>query len=155
MYRLALSAALAIAAVGGARAQDVPFAAPPRLNAVPTNETVPALSDIMGKIQVRHIKLWHAMGGKNWPLLAYELAKTKDAFGSAVILYRNIPTELIVSAAEPVNAMLDAAEKKDIAKLQRAYADLTTACNSFHQAAQVPFIRIKTPTAGPFGDQKF
>ena len=37
----------------------------------------PPLGDIMGKIQLRHIKLWFAGKHKNWELAAYEVDEIK------------------------------------------------------------------------------
>ncbi|MGA9763229.1 MAG: hypothetical protein WBQ49_00925, partial [Rhodomicrobium sp.] len=115
---------------------------------------VPALGDIMGKIQFRHIKLWYAIKERNWGLMDYELDQIKDSFNNAVILYRNIPVEFIVAADEPLSALQKAANMKDGSKLERDYAALTAACNSCHKAAGVGFIVMKTPTSFPFGDQE-
>jgi hypothetical protein len=38
----------------------------------------PPLGDIMGKIQLRHIKLWFAGKLKNWELAAYEVDEIKE-----------------------------------------------------------------------------
>jgi len=155
MKRSVLSLALALVAGTSARADDVPFAAPPRANSIPTSETVASLGDIMGKIQSRHIKLWLAIQHKNWPLVDYEVGQTRDSFGNSVLLYRNIPVELILAVDKPLAVIQDAAKSKNAPMVKQGYADLTTACNSCHVAAQVGFITIQTPVTSPFSDQKF
>jgi hypothetical protein len=136
-------------------AGDVPFASPPPVIPGQPEAYVAPLGDIMGKIQFRHIKLWEAIRHRNWDLLDYELSQTKDAFGNAVILYRNIPVELIAAAGKPLTDMQKAAKAKDSASLERGYAELTAACNTCHSAAGADFIAIKVPAASPFADQDF
>ena len=108
----------------------------------------------MAKIQFRHMKLWEAIKHRNWELLDYELGQIKDSFGNAVILYRNIPVELIAAAG---TAWRDAkaAQAKDSSQLERGYVELTAACNNCHKAAEAGFIVIKSPTISPFSDQDF
>jgi len=154
MRLLPLSIALAIVGVLPALADDVPFAAPP-LQAGHSSGNVASLGDIMGKIQLRHIKLWYAIKSKNWDLLDYELTQVRDSLENAVILYRNIPVEFIVAADKPLIALQEAVKVKEGAKLERDFADLTAACNNCHKAAQIGFILIQTPTSSPFSDQKF
>jgi hypothetical protein len=155
MTRLPLSIALAIVAILPALGEDVPFAAPPPPNLGQSSTYLASLGDIMGKIQSRRIKLWYAIKSKNWELLDYELSQIRNSFENAVIFYRNIPVDFIVSADKPLIALQEAVKSKDGAKLERGFADLTTACNNCHKAAQVGFIFIQTPTYSPFSDQKF
>jgi len=152
MTRLPLSIAFAIVAVLPALGEDVPFAVPPMPG---TGRSSTSLGDIMGKIQLRHIKLWDAIKSKNWGLSDYELAQLRDSFESAVILYSNIPVEYILSVEKPLIALQFAVKSKDHAQLERGFADLTAACNNCHQAARVGFISIQTPTSSPFSDQNF
>ena len=155
MRRLSLSIALAMIAIVPALGQEVPFAEPPLPEPGQPGNSVPSLGDIMGNIQLRHIKLWYAIEFKNWQLLDYELGLTKESLFNAAILYRNIPVEYVGAADKPLNALQEAAKSKDGSKLKRGFADLTAACNSCHEAAQVGFIVIETPTSSPFSDQKF
>ena len=60
----------------------------------------PPLGDIMGKIQLRHIKLWFAGKLANWELTAYEVDEIKASLESAADLYRGIPVELINSRSD-------------------------------------------------------
>jgi hypothetical protein len=153
MTRLPLSIAFVICAALPALGDDVPFAAAPLPS--PGQPASANLGDIMGKIQLRHIKLWYAIKSKNWNLVDYELTQMRDSLENAVILYRNIPVELIVLADKPLIELQAAAKAKDGAKLERSFGDLTAACNSCHKAAQIEFITIQTPTSSPFSDQKF
>ena len=151
---LSLSLATFLAAGAPALGGEVPFAAPPP--SIPGQPDLLApLAEIMGKIQLRHIKLWEAIKHRNWDLLDYELEQTKDSFGNAVILYRNIPVEFIAAAGKPLTEMQKAAKAKDSAQLERGYAELTAACNACHKAAEVGFIVIQTPASSPFGNQEF
>ena len=152
---LPLSLAMVLASAAPVLAEDVPFASPPPVIPGQPQTYVAPLGDIMGKIQLRHIKLWEAIKHRNWALLDYELGQTKDAFGNAVILYRNIPVELIAAAGKPLTDMQRAAKAKDSTALERGYAELTAACNACHSAAGASFIAIKAPMASPFSDQDF
>jgi hypothetical protein len=152
---LSLSLATFLAAAAPALGGEVPFAAPPPSIPGQPNTYVAPLADIMGRIQLRHMKLWEAIKHRNWDLLDFELELTKDSFGNAVILYRNIPVEFIVAAGKPLAEMQKAAKAKDSSQLERSYAELTAACNACHKAADVGFIVIKTPASSPFGDQEF
>jgi hypothetical protein len=64
-------AVLSAAAFG----EEVPFAAPPLAIQGQQIPPVAPLGDIMGKIQLRHIKIWYAMKQRNWGLLDYELGQ--------------------------------------------------------------------------------
>ena len=144
MFRaLALGIAMTIAAVTAALSDDVPFATPP----VPP--PVAALSDIMGKIQLRHIKLWRAYRSKNWELLGYELRQTRESFDTAVALYESIPIELIVAVDSALGAIQQAVKAKDGPSLERGFADLTGTANDLDQApaARYPLQQFTHATA--------
>jgi hypothetical protein len=155
MKRFLFTLVFAIGAGVPAFGDDVPFAQPPL--AVPGQPGTPlaSLGDIMEMIQLRHIKLWYAIKSKNWGLLNYELEQIKDSFTHALIYYRNIPVEYIVAVNKPLIFLQDAVKSKDGSKLEKGFADLTTACNSCHQAAEVGFIVIQKPNSSPFSDQNF
>ncbi|HYP57127.1 MAG TPA: hypothetical protein VEQ35_02455 [Beijerinckia sp.] len=155
MKPLPLSLAFAFVLVLPAAGGEVPFAEPPAPSPLEPNTYVPSLGDIMGATQLRHIKLGNAISSKNWKLVDYELGQIRASFNNAVILYRNIPVEYIIAVNEPLNILQDAAKSKDAIKSAHAFADLTKACNNCHQAAQVGFIEIQSPTSFPFVDQKF
>jgi hypothetical protein len=115
----------------------------------------PPLGDIMGAIQLRHIKLWFAGKLGNWDLATYEVGEIKASLENAADLYRGIPAELITNTADPILAIGEAVEKKDGAAFAKAYSDLTAACNACHQGIGRGFIVIQVPSASPFSDQSF
>jgi hypothetical protein len=116
---------------------------------------VPSLGDIMGATQLRHFKLWYAGKLKNWELAGYELGQIEDSFANAARGYQNIPIENIIIVEKPLQALDSAIKDKDGEHFDNAFTDLTAACNSCHQAGQVGFIVIQTPTASPFSNQDF
>ena len=70
----------------------------------------PPLGDIMGKIQLRHIKLWFAGKLANWELATYELDEIRASLEKAADLYRGIPVELVLNTADPIVAITKAIE---------------------------------------------
>jgi hypothetical protein len=115
----------------------------------------PPLGDIMGKIQLRHIKLWFAGKTGNWELATYEVEEIKASLESAADLYRGIPVELVTNTADPIRAIREAIEAKDSAAFAKSYGELTLACNACHQGIGRSFIVIQKPTDSPFTDQSF
>lgn len=73
----------------------------------------PPLGDIMGKIQLRHIKLWFAGKLGNWELATYEADEIRASLEKAADLYRGIPVELMTNTADPIQAIRDAIAAKD------------------------------------------
>ena len=98
---------------------------------------VPPLGDIMGAMQLRHFKLWYAGRLRNWELAAYELEQIEDSFNNAAQLYQNIPVEKISMIDQPLTALNSAIKAKDGTRFGSAFANLTTACNSCHEAADI------------------
>ena len=115
----------------------------------------PPLGDIMGKVQLRHIKLWFAGKLANWELAAYEVDEIKASLESAADLYRGIPVELINDTVDPIIAIGKAVETKDSAAFTKAYGDLTAACNACHMGIGRGFIVMQIPNVSPFTDQSF
>ena len=115
----------------------------------------PPLGDIMGAIQLRHIKLWFAGKLGNWELASYEVEEIKASLENAAYLYRGIPAEVVTNTADPIQAIRDAIKAKDNAAFAKGYGDLTSACNGCHQGIGRGFIIIQVPTASPFVDQSF
>jgi hypothetical protein len=152
---IALAGASILAAARPCFAQETPFAAAPVTDPFRASSAVSSLSEIMGKVQLRHIKLWYAIKSRNWDLVSYELGHLRDTFATAVILYRNIPVELIVEADKPLSAIEDAVAAKDATAAERGFAATTAACNACHEAAGIGYIFIHTPTSLPFSNQRF
>ena len=115
----------------------------------------PPLGDIMGKIRLRHIKLWFAGKLANWELATYELDEIRASLEKAADLYRGIPVELVLNTADPIVAITKAIEAKDSAMFAKAYGDLTVACNACHAGIGRGFIVMQVPSVSPFSDQSF
>jgi hypothetical protein len=116
---------------------------------------LPHLGDIMGVTQLRHFKLSFAGKLRNWELAAYELDQVKASFNDAATLYPGIPITDMTIVAEPVRRLSSAIQEKDSKKFSAGFAELTTACNSCHQAIGRGFIVIQVPTSSPFSNQIF
>lgn len=84
----------------------------------------PPLGDIMGKIQLRHIKLWFAGNARNWELATYEVDEIKASLEKAADLYRGIPVELVTNTADAIHAIAAAIEAKDSAGFAKGYSEL-------------------------------
>jgi hypothetical protein len=153
---MAGAAAIAFAAIVPASGDNVPFAEPPlpRPGQIDSGITG-SLGDMMGFVQMRHIKLWYAGKAKNWGLAEYELSQLEETLSRAATRYINIPVEFIINAGKPLGDMRDAAKAKDAKKFMRGYSELTAACNGCHTAGGIGFIRIQPPTMSPYTDQAY
>ena len=122
---------------------------------------LPSVSDFMiATIQPRHVRLWLAARGGNWPFAAYEVGNLKGAFdrlGRAHPMDHEIPLQDMISAvtAQPLEDICKAIESKDTTAFSKAYGDLTAACNSCHQATNHGVVVIRAPTDGSISDQDF
>jgi hypothetical protein len=114
-------------------------------------EYLPSISDLMiATIQPRHERLWQAGKDGDWDFAAYELGNLKGAFRRLGIAH---PTEqdisfpkMIASVTEqPFNELNSAVKTKDGPAFAKAYADLTGACNSCHQALNHGVVEIRVP----------
>lgn len=115
----------------------------------------PALGDIMLNLQLRHIKLWYAGRSGSWDLAEYEVRHLLEGLGRAAVLYSNIPIEQIQAINGPLTDMRAAIKARDAGRFTRHYGELTAACNACHQAGDVGFIRMQTPSSSPFSDQYY
>jgi hypothetical protein len=124
-----------------------PQAAPP----THTTEYLPSISDLMiATIQPRHERLWRAEQDENWDFAAYELGNLRGAFvrlGNAHPIEHDISfPEMITSVTEqPFRELNSAIQAKDHTAFAKAYADLTDACNSCHQALNHGVVEIRVP----------
>ena len=113
---------------------------------------LPSISDLMiATIQPRHEQLWRAEQDGNWEFSAYELGNLQGAFrrlGIAHPTQRDISfPEMISSVTEqPFRELNSAIKAKDGAAFAKAYADLTDACNSCHQALNHGVVEIRVPS---------
>jgi hypothetical protein len=118
---------------------------------------LPSISDLMiATIQPRHERLWRAGQDGNWNFAAYELGNLHGAFGrigQAHPTTQNISfPQMVTSVTEqPIAELKTAIQSKDAAAFTKAYADLTDACNSCHQALNhgVVEIVVPRPTSAP------
>ena len=114
-------------------------------------EYLPSISDLMiATIQPRHERLWRAEQDGNWEFAAYELGNLHGAFnrlGHAHPTEHDISfPEMIASVTEqPFKELKSAIQSKDAPAFAKAYADLTDACNSCHQALNHGVVEIRVP----------
>jgi hypothetical protein len=146
---IAISAA-AILEIGLATSRGL-AAGPEAVPSPHVTEYLPSISDLMiATIQPRHERLWRAEQDGNWEFAAYELGNLHGAFGR---LGHAHPTEhdislpdMISSVTEqPLKELNTAIRSNDSAAFDKAYADLTDACNSCHQALNHGVVEIRVP----------
>jgi hypothetical protein len=152
-------AAAAILAIGVATSSSI-AAGPEAAPAPQATGYLPSISDLMiATIQPRHERLWRAGQDGNWAFAAYELGNLHGAFerlGHAHPVTQNIPfPEMITSVTEqPFKELTSAVQSKDGTAFNRAYADLTAACNSCHQALNHGAVEIIVPDRTAASDLK-
>ena len=133
----------------------VALVSPVMVVAQTSQKPLPRLADIMTAVQFRHAKLWTAGQQKNWELAGYELELVKSSLNDAIALYTDIPVENITMIDPPIKSIETAIAARNSAAFGKAFADLTTGCNSCHQSVGRGFIVMTVPTASPFGNQSF
>jgi hypothetical protein len=155
---VAAAIAIAILAIGLAASRSV--AGEPEAAPSPPTGYLPSISDLMiATIQPRHERLWRAGQDGNWEFAAYELGNLHGAFDR---LGHAHPTEhdisfpdMIASVTEqPFKEMKSAIQSKDATAFTKAYADLTDACNSCHQALNHGVVGIVVPSRTAASDLK-
>ena len=152
-------AAAAILVVGFATTRSVAAGpeAPPSPQAT---AYLPSISDLMiATIQPRHERLWRAGQIGNWEFAAYELHNLHGAFGrigQAHPVTQNISLpEMIGSVTEqPFKELGSAIQSKDATTFTKAYANLSDACNSCHQALNHGAVEIVVPSRASASDMK-
>src|SRR5260221_4917492 len=121
----------------------------------------PGLGDLMTAfVQPRHIKLGLAGNEQNWAYAAYELGELRESFDDVAKLVPKhgalaMPDAIASTVQQPMAALDAAIKAKDQAAFNKAYGELTTACNACHQSADHPMIVIQAPTVSAFPDQDF
>jgi len=150
-------AAAAILAVGLAASRSV-AAGPEATPSSQATEYLPSISDLMiATIQPRHERLWRAGQDGNWDFAAYELGNLHGAFNR---LGQAHPTEhdisfpdMIASVTEqPFKELNSAIQSKNGEAFAKAYAGLTDACNSCHQALNHGVVEIRVPSRSSASD---
>jgi hypothetical protein len=154
MVAVAVTAVLAIGVATSRGVAAGPEGAPPPH----ASDYLPSISDLMiATIQPRHERLWRAEQDENWKFATYELGNLRGAFnrlGQAHPIEHDISfPEMIASVTEQPFKELDGAIKsRDHAAFAKAYADLTDACNSCHQALNHGVVEIRVPTRASASD---
>jgi hypothetical protein len=126
-------------------------AEPEAASPVHATEYLPSISDLMiATIQPRHERLWRAEQENNWEFAAYEVGNLRGAFsrlGNAHPIEHDISfPEMIASLTEqPFKGLNSAIQAKNHAAFAKAYAALTDACNSCHQALNHGVVEIRVP----------
>jgi hypothetical protein len=152
-------AAAAILSTGLATSRSV-AAGPKAAPAPQATGYLPSISDLMiATIQPRHERLRRAGQDGNWAFAAYELGNLHGAFerlGHAHPVTQNISfPEMITSVTEqPFKELNSAVQSKDATAFNKAYADLTDACNSCHQALNHGVVEIVVPDRTSASDLK-
>jgi hypothetical protein len=149
---VAAIAIAATAAIAITLATSRSVAAGPEATPSPAAEYLPSISDLMiATIQPRHERLWRAEQNGNWKFAEYELGNLKGAFGRlgrAHPLDHGISfSDMIASVTEqPFKELAAAIKAKDDKTFAKAYAGLTDACNSCHQALNHGVVEIRVPS---------
>ena len=152
-------AATALLAIGVATSRSV--AAGPEATPSPhATDYLPSISDLMiATIQPRHERLWRAEQDENWKFATYELGNLRGAFnrlGQAHPIEHDISfPEMIASVTgQPLKELNSAVQSKDGTAFAKAYADLTDACNSCHQALNHGAVEVIVPDRTSASDLK-
>jgi hypothetical protein len=150
-----LAVPMAITLAAGLAAAQSQTAPPPA-----TEAYLPSVSDLMiGTIQPRHERLWRAQQQHNWEFAAYELGNLHGAFGRLAHAHPTVDNvsfpDMIASVTDqPFAELKSAIQAKDDAAFAKAYADLTQACNSCHQALNHGVVVIGMPDSASASDLK-
>jgi hypothetical protein len=157
-------AAIAIAATAllalGLATSSSSAAAPEGTPSPQASEYLPSISDLMiATIQPRHERLWRAQQDENWEFAAYELGNLHGAFdrlGHAHPIEHDVSfPDMIASVTEqPFKELKSAIQSKDVTAFTKAYAELTDACNSCHQALNHGVVAIAVPSRTSASDLK-
>ena len=115
---------------------------------------------MIANIQPRHVRPWVAAHSKDWPFAAYELGNLRGAFGrlgQAHPMEHGIPLQVMIPSvtAQPFEDLRKAMLAKDTTTFDRAYGDLTSACNACHQGTNHGVAFIRAPTDTSLADQDF
>ncbi len=126
------------------------------------DELVPEPAVLMAQVQVQHAKLHYAGSAGNWPLAGYALHEINEALQAVQTFhdqFEDFPTplsELVPSlVGPPLGEIHSAIRAQDRAAFGKAFDSLTQACNACHATLDHGFIRVQTPQAPDFTNQRF
>jgi hypothetical protein len=148
----ASSIAATVILMTGLAASNSIAAGPEATPSPQTTGYLPSISDLMiATIQPRHERLWQAEQDGNWEFAAYELGNLQGAFdrlGHAHPIEHDIsfPDMIAAVTGQPFKELKGAIQSKDTTGFAKAYADLTDACNSCHQALNHGVVEIRVPS---------
>jgi hypothetical protein len=143
--------AAAIFTAGAAFAQD--DSKPTEQPQADSGANLPGLGEIMTLQQLRHIKLWFAGHGGNWPLADYEVGELGEGFDDVTKLLG--PGIVDKQVGAPIKALEKAVADKNRAAFDAAFDGLSAGCNSCHRTLDHGFIAIQRPTLLPYSNQNF
>jgi hypothetical protein len=149
-----ICAALIAAAIftgGAALAQSA--SKPAELPQADSGANLPGLGEIMTLQQLRHIKLWFAGHGGNWPLADYEVGELEEGFDDVTKLLG--PGIVDKQVGSPIKALEKAVADKNRAAFEPAFDSLSAGCNGCHRMLDHGFIVIQHPTLLPYSNQNF
>lgn len=122
----------------------------------------PGLGEFMTQISTRHLKLWYAGDAENWSLAEYELEEIHEGLEDLAKyhpthdkLAGSVPDLIAAYMNGPLNQIDAAIKNKNLENFRAGYDNLTTACNSCHQANHFGFNVLQRPDANPFSNQSF
>ena len=141
---LAIASALVLA--GAAGAQQIIPSSPRQRSGSAAGGALSAepISDIMAHQQERHIKLWFAGQGGNWPLANYEIGELGDGFDDVgKMLGGDIVKQHV--GAPPRRAAESGVDGKDTAAFAAAYDRLSAGCDACHRTLDHALHRDRAP----------
>ena len=117
---------------------------------------VPGLGDMMAALQLRHAKLWYSAKVRNWDLAEYELRQLSANLKEAGRLYAKMPGWDLTATDTSAVLVAEALKARSAGKFELAFGQMTTACNSCHEATNRAFILVRAPSRfSPFSNQVF
>ena len=106
---------------------------------------------MIATIQPRHERLWRAAQDGDWEFAAYELGNLHGAFDRLGHVHPtthdiSFPDMIASVTGHPFAQLNSAIQSKDRTAFAKAYAGLTDACNSCHQALNHGVVEIRVPS---------
>jgi hypothetical protein len=127
-----------------------------RIDSLEATAYKPGFGEFMGNIQVHHAKLWFAGQNKNWELADFEINEINENLEAIKKYCTDRPeTKSISIIDQAMDSISIAIAQKNPAKFNQSYINLTTTCNTCHQATSHQYNVIKIPDTPPFSNQDF
>ncbi len=121
---------------------------------------LPSLGDLMVITQLRQFKLWYSAQAANWKLAEYQDEQLEKTLSRIAALYPETQkinqSQILRERVTPaLGELRRAVANKDKAGFEKAYGQVTDACNACHRLTGVGFIAVRTPKRSPFSNQEF